>query len=253
MVESTESLETETAQEVETLSALWWLWLPLAGALALAAYAHFFVAGYETWIAGERGALEFIHIVVPLASLVLALRLLARPEVRRHRLLQLWLGLAAFGCFYVAGEEASWGQHYIQWATPEYWQTVNDQGETNLHNTSSWLDQKPRVLLEIGVVIGGILIPLAALRWPQIRRSRFAIILPPMICLPSALIAEIAAISKVIPNVFASVPLLFYRASEIQETYFYLFILFYLIVLRSRLLACGRERAGSCGAAGPTG
>ena len=236
-VESTELLEIKTAREVETLSALWWLWLPLAGALALLAIAHFFQAGYQAWVAGERGALEFLHVVVPLASLVLALRLLARPEVRGRRLLQLWLGLAALGCLYVAGEEASWGQHYLQWSTPEYWQTVNDQGETNLHNTSSWLDQKPRGLLEIGVVIGGILIPLAALRWPQIRRSRLAIILPPMICLPSALIAEFARMSERILNVFGSAAGLFYRASEVQETYFYLFILFYLIVLRRRLLA----------------
>ena len=236
-VESTELPEIETAREVETLSALWWLWLPLAGALALLAIAHFFQAGYQAWVAGERGALEFLHVVIPLASLVLALRILARPEVRGRRLLQLWLGLAALGCLYVAGEEASWGQNYLQWSTPEYWQTVNDQGETNLHNTSSWLDQKPRGLLEIGVVIGGILIPLAALRWPQIRRSRLAIILPPMICLPSALIAEFAAMLERILNLFWGAAELPYRTSEVQETYFYLFILLYLVVLRRRLLA----------------
>ncbi len=239
MVESTESPETATAREVGTLSALWWLWLPLAGALALLALPQISRAGYEAWVAGERGALEFLHVAVPLASLVLALSLLARPEVRGRRLLQLWLGLAALGSLYVAGEEASWGQHYLQWSTPEYWQTVNDQGETNLHNTSSWLDQKPRGLLEIGVVIGGILIPLAALRWPQIRRSRLAIILPPMVCLPSALIAEFAAVSERILNLFGVAGGVFYRTSEIQEMYFYLFILLYLIVLRRRLLAWG--------------
>ncbi len=237
MAESTESPEIETAREVGTLSALWWLWLPLASALVLLALPQVSLAGYEAWVAGERGALEFLHIVVPLASLVLALSLLARPEVRGRRLLQLWLGLAALGSLYVAGEEASWGQHYLQWSTPEYWQTVNDQGETNLHNTSSWLDQKPRGLLEIGVVIGGILIPLAALRWPQIRRSRLAIILPSMICLPSALIAEFAAVSERILNLFGVAGGVFYRTSEIQETYFYLFVLLYLIVLRRRLLA----------------
>src|SRR3546814_4167282 len=54
----------------------------------------------------------------------------------------------------MAGEEASWGQHYAGWLTPDNWQALNDQGETNLHNTSSWLDQKPRTLLEIGVIVG---------------------------------------------------------------------------------------------------
>ncbi|MEE9250624.1 MAG: hypothetical protein V3U93_05795, partial [Alphaproteobacteria bacterium] len=118
MAESTESPEIETAREVGTLSALWWLWLPLASALVLLALPQVSLAGYEAWVAGERGALEFLHIVVPLASLVLALSLLARPEVRGRRLLQLWLGLAALGSLYVAGEEASWGQHYLQWSTP---------------------------------------------------------------------------------------------------------------------------------------
>ncbi len=237
MVESTEPPETDPAREVGTLSALWWLWLPLAGALALLVLPQVSRAGYEAWVAGERGALESLHVVVLLASLVLALSLLARPELRGRRLLQLWLGVAALGSLYVAGEEASWGQNYFQWSTPEYWQAVNDQGETNLHNTSAWLDQKPRGLLEIGVVIGGILIPLAALRWPQIRRSRLAIILPPMVCLPSALIAEFAAVSERVLNLFGVAGGLFYRTSEIQEMYFYLFILLYLIVLRRRLLA----------------
>src|SRR3546814_9825984 len=73
--------------------------------------------------------------------------------------------------------EASWGQHYAGWLTPENWQALNDQGETNLHNTSSWLDQKPRTLLEIGVIVGGILIPMLALRRPALREGRFAIFL----------------------------------------------------------------------------
>ncbi len=237
MVEGTASLESETARKGKSLHALWWLWLPLAGALALLAIAHFFPASYQAWVLGELGVLESLHVVVPLAGLAVALGLLVTPEVRGNRLLWLWLCVAALGCFYVAGEEASWGQHYLQWNTPEYWQAVNDQGETNLHNTSAWLDQKPRGLLEIGVVVGAILIPLAALRWPQIRRSRLAIIFPPMISLPSAFIAEFASNSERVLEAFGSSMWLFYRTSEVQETYLYLFILFYLIGMRHRLLA----------------
>ena len=219
------------------MSRFWWLWLPVAVVLVLFAWPQAFPANYRAWVGGERGALELLHVLIPLASLVLAGRMLVLTQVRRQPLLWAWLALAALGSLYIAGEEASWGQHYLGWGTPEVWQALNDQNETNLHNISSWLDQKPRGLLEIGVVIGGILIPLAALRWPQIRRSRLAIILPPMICLPSALIAEFAAMSERILNVFWGAAELPYRTSEVQETYFYLFILFYLIVLRRRLLA----------------
>ncbi|MCB9982820.1 MAG: hypothetical protein H6861_03965 [Rhodospirillales bacterium] len=36
---------------------------------------------------------------------------------------------------------------------------MNDQNETNLHNISSRFDQKPRLILLVGVVVGGLIIP----------------------------------------------------------------------------------------------
>src|SRR3546814_19755347 len=93
----------------------------------------------------------------------------------------------------MAGEEASWGRHYAGWLTPEGWQAINDQGETNLHDTSSWLDQKPRTLLEIGVIVGGIIVPLLALRRTAIREGRFALLLPPPVCLSVAVLAASSA------------------------------------------------------------
>jgi hypothetical protein len=213
----------------------WWLWLPVAVLLALFAWPQAFPASYGAWIGGERGALELLHVLIPLASLALAGRMLVLARVRRQPLLWAWLAMAALGSLYIAGEEASWGQHYLGWGTPEGWQALNDQNETNLHNTSSWLDQKPRTLLELGVIVGGIVIPLAALRWPAIRRTRLAIILPPFLCLPSAVIAEAVRMSERALSVLAPGTTLFERASEVQELYFYLFILLYMIVLRQRL------------------
>jgi hypothetical protein len=217
------------------LSRLWWLWLPAAVLLALFVWPNLFPAGYVTWIGGELGALELSHVVIPLASLVLAGRMLALPQVRRQPLLWTWLALAALGSFYIAGEEASWGQHYLGWVTPESWQGLNDQNETNLHNTSSWLDQKPRALLELGVIVGGIAIPLAALRWPGIRRTRVAIVLPPFLCLPSAVLAEAVRMSERALSALSPGATLFERASEVQELYFYLFVLLYLIAMGRRL------------------
>ena len=124
MVETTKPLAAGPAQNSEAMPALWWLWLPLGGAFVLLACAQLYPAAYEAWVAGERGALEFLHVVIPLACLALALRMLTMPEVRRRWPLWLWLALAALGSLYVAGEEASWGQHYFGWATPETWQAV---------------------------------------------------------------------------------------------------------------------------------
>lgn len=237
MAEQITQTRTAPPGDPDMLPSLWWLWLPIAAILALLAVDQLFPPGARSWVGSEQGLVEFLHVVLPLAGMLVALRMLFMPEQRQHPWLWLWLALAAAGSFYVAGEEASWGQHYLQWATPESWQAINDQGETNLHNTSSWFDQKPRILLELGVVIGGILIPLAALRRPDIRRMRFAVIFPPLICLPSALLAEIARASERLLDLLDPGTQIFSRASEVQETYFYFFILLYLIVLRRRLLA----------------
>lgn len=221
----------------ERMSAMWWLVLPIGGALGLIMWSNMAPSSYVRWMGGEQGVLEGLHVLIPAASALLALRLLRTALRRRHMPLSLWLGAAALGSIFIAGEEASWGQHYLQWTTPEQWQAINDQAETNLHNTSSWLDQKPRTLLEIGIVFGGILIPLAALRWPGIRRSRLAVILPPAVCLPSAVLAEVAKFWERVQGATGADAILFHRPSEIQEAYFYVFILLYLIVLGRRLSA----------------
>lgn len=51
-----------------------------------------------------------------------------RTQANIHFLL---LGLFFFVC---AGEEISWGQRIFGWDTPEAWQELNAQKETNLHN-----------------------------------------------------------------------------------------------------------------------
>ena len=44
------------------------------------------------------------------------------------------VGIMAMAALFFAGEEISWGQSYLQWTTPTWWQE-NFSGETNLHNS----------------------------------------------------------------------------------------------------------------------
>lgn len=74
-----------------------------------------------------------------------------------------WLLAWVLACVYFAGEEISWGQWYFQWQTPEVISQINDQNETNLHNTSTWFDQKPRTLVEIWIFVTGLIFPLIGL------------------------------------------------------------------------------------------
>ena len=237
-----EAQTTLRLQRAERLPVLLYLWMPLVIAVVLSLTWHVNPALYRDVFVGETGALEFTHFVIPLISVVLCLRILPMAEVRGDRLVFIWILLGLLGSIYMAGEEASWGQHYAGWLTPEGWQAVNDQGETNLHNTSAWLDQKPRTLLEIGVIVGGIIIPLLALKRPAIRRGRFAIFLPALVCLPTAVICEVGKIWERLHSLGLWDWVIFYQASEVQELYLSLFILFYLIVFRNRVLA--RRTAG---------
>ena len=214
-----------------TPDRLWTLWLPVGLAVLLSLLGTLAPGLYDAWLNDERGGVELAQWLVLLGAVLVAARLLARPEVRRRPALLAWDALAGLACFYVAGEEISWGQHLAQWNTPEYWRAVNDQQETNLHNTSSWFDQKPRTLLEIGVIVGGLLAPLLRRLRPGAFRGLVDLLAPTAATVPIALVAEFAGLAKRLEmNVF-------FRPSEIQELYFYLFAFAYLVVLQWRAKA----------------
>lgn len=48
---------------------------------------------------------------------------------------RVWLAGFSLMCFLALGEEASWGQHYLGYETPDALAAVNVQNEMNLHNT----------------------------------------------------------------------------------------------------------------------
>ncbi len=228
------------------LPAPWSLGVPLAVAALLLVVDRGAPRWYALWISGERGALEIGQFLVVLAGLAMALAALRLPRVRASRVLAGWFTLAALGCLYVAGEEVSWGQHLANWSTPAYWQAINDQGETNLHNTSVWLDQHPRSLLELGVVAGGVVLPLLMRLRPGLARRRLAVLAPPMALVPTALLAELVRLPERLSSALDRDLHVFLRASEVQELYFYLFVLLYLAAMRRRLAG-----PASTGARGP--
>jgi hypothetical protein len=225
----------EASVDAPAEGRLWWLWLPLATAVILAAVPNLAPQLYGRQFAGEQGVVELAQFAVMLGGIVLAAALLARRPVRRHAWLAAWSALALVGCVYVAGEEVSWGQHLVGWATPEAWQRLNDQGETNLHNTTAWLDQKPKLILEIAVLGGGLLLPL----WPAARRRlegrRLGYLLPSVRCVPAAALVLLARLEDAASDLFDTGLLLFYRTSEINELFMYVVVVIYLHDLHRRV------------------
>jgi hypothetical protein len=117
-----------------------WLWFPpllLILELAVRVYSG---AAYTRWFDNELGVVE---LATPVAS---ALGVVAGIAALRHRTrlprgwLQGWVALVTLACVYLTGEELSWGQQLLGWSTPDLLVAVNKQGETNLHNISTWFN-----------------------------------------------------------------------------------------------------------------
>jgi len=217
-----------------------WLWLPII--LAVFVWAGFFSLGrpvYERWFESELGFIELTTPLILVFAIVYGLRAF---HLRKHLpvwWLGIWILLITAGSLYFAGEDLSWGQHLFGWETPEELKAINDQQETNLHNISSWFDQKPRLLLETWIIIGGIFVA----GWRRWRGEIFESnnwqywFWPGFACFPAALLAELVKLPERIKTSFdiASLPTDL-RYSELQELMFATFLLCYLASNMRRLV-----------------
>lgn len=210
-----------------------WLWLPILGVAAQILVELFVPANQIADFHSESGPHETIQALLTLVGAFLAFKILLMPQVKERIFVFLWVLLAFLACIYITGEETSWGQHIIGWNTPEYWAQLNDQGETNFHNTSSWLDQKPRLVLEIGVLIGGVLIP--ALHYFKVSLpQKFHLIYPDSRVFTTSIIALGITITDKIDDAMKDIEIM-HRASEVEEVYLFYFVFLYLIYLRQKM------------------
>ena len=184
----------------------------------------------------ENGPHELIQVGLLLAGFVVAVKTLLGMDRNKNRWLTFYIGVAAFSCLIVAIEEMSWGQTIFKWGTPEEWAEVNNQRETNLHNTSKWLNQKPRFILEIGILFGGIILPLLKEYKPLWLPKRFEIIYAPQELFVTAIIALFVKLTDKIGKSYLDFDF-FTRPSEVGELYLFYFVLFYLITMKRRLTA----------------
>lgn len=190
----------------------------------------------------ESGAVENITAVLLAVAIYFVTstlwRALFAPSVAFKASTILWLVIFGLGCIYFLGEEISWGQHLFGWATPESWMEVNDQGETNLHNTSGWLDQIPRTVLTIGIIVGGLLCPLLR-KWHGENRGRkgeaFLIhFLPGWNCVIGAACVVGIALLGVLHR-STEYAWLDIRVGEVKESLIAMFLLIYIVDFGQRL------------------
>ena len=220
------------------LPAWLWLWGPLSCLLVVPALFIFFPEHAQKLIGDENGIPDLATPIVLIPGIIAGFLCHALRKNLPAPWLHIWLMLMTVACIYFAGEEISWGQSLFHWQTPEVISRINDQNETNLHNMSSWFDQKPRLLLAMGVLIGGIVLPL----W---RKSKGIVyrdrdwrywFWPDFICLPAGVLAFAVKFPQHYENITGhwlfSTP---FRTSEFQELYFAYFLMLYLMSCYTRL------------------
>lgn len=216
-----------------------WLWFPPLLAVIVFATRLADPAFYDRYIEGEHALVELATPVVALCGFVVGLTMLGMLREIPSRAMRAWVVLITLACLYLGGEELSWGQQLFQWETPAVIEQLNDQRETNLHNMSSWFDQKPRLLLELWVLIGGVIVPLRR-RWSRRTSNKvfWKWFWPAWECFPTALLAILIKLPERYRDVAGAGSLPFeIRWSEPQEYYFALFLLIYLLAVRARLRA----------------
>ena len=223
-------------REKSPIDMLWWLGLPLFFMVGQIGIEIFVPDNLKPALHSEWGPHETLQTLFIALAFVVGCITLRKVDWKKDKLTGAWILLATVCCFYVAGEEISWGQQILKWDTPEYWSTLNDQNETNLHNTSDWLDQKPRLLLFIGIAFGGLVIP-ALRRWkPSALPVKFEKLYPPDCLAVTALgVAVPYAIQEITEQFIRGG--LFHRVSELQELFMYYFVFLYLLDSRNRIIS----------------
>lgn len=220
------------------LPATVWLWLPIgffALRYAISVFTHKH-QGLESWLLGELGLIENLTVLLLVTSTLITIFLIHRSGKVLRLIPRLFLVVYCIGCIYFAGEEASWGQHWFGWGTGEYFSEVNDQKETNLHNTSVFLDRMPKAIVSLSIFIGGIFAPLYWRRKGLIIDCRKPMwwLFPTWICLPTALFATMATWPSKIERA-TGWTFYFSEAQEMKEFYIACFFLLFIVSLARRL------------------
>lgn len=219
-------------------SDAWWTaYLPILMIAVIVAIQFAAPDFYRAHVLPEGyGFLELTQFVLAAGASILCFMALSFQVVKNSRLLWFAVLFFAIAAFYIAGEEHSWGQHFFQWNTPSYWSEINRQQETNLHNTSAWFNQRPKLLFDNAMYIGGLLIPFIQLWTGPFRRPLLALLTPSLAIAPVALIALTFKLIDTVGKNVLDAPI-YTRPSEVTETFQYLYMLYYVIVLRRRLSA----------------
>ncbi len=235
-------LNNSTDNSWRSLSIIIWAVFPFVMIAILVVLAFIYPEGFMQAFAKDTtrggGIIEHGTVIVLLPGIIAGFIAFFKYRNRlSYRWLKWWLLILTLACVYFAGEEMSWGQHFFKFDTPDVLMAINDQREANIHNISSWFDQKPRALVEFWIIIGGIFVGL----WNLMKKKvvlqhdwRFWF-WPTYECIITAILVLFVRVLDWSGNWITCKSLKNFGSSELREYYVALFLSIYLLSFWFRL------------------
>lgn len=144
-----------------------WLWLwgiPVLSVLAILVASQMGMQVVEAVIVSPFGFSENVPTLFILFGVAYAIAIMRLPDIGR---LKGWMLVYIIALVFFAGEDQNWFQYWLGTEVPDYFLIHNKEKETNLHNMSSWFNQKPRLAVELWILTACILAPLGWWTWPK--------------------------------------------------------------------------------------
>lgn len=144
-----------------------WLWLwgiPVFSMLAIIVASQMSLDVVDAVIVSPFGFSENVPTLFIIVGVAYAIAIMRLPNIGK---LKGWMVVYALALVFFAGEDQNWFQYWLGTEVPNYFLVHNKEQETNLHNMSTWFNQKPRLLVEIWVLVACILVPMGWWTWPK--------------------------------------------------------------------------------------
>jgi len=204
---------------------------------------------FDLW--NESGFIENLQALFLFLSIIFIF--ITIKAYRKNIFFKILLIIKLFALIYFLGEEISWGQHFLEWNSPEFFMIANSQKETNLHNISGLFNQFPRLLVLIWCALSSITIFLIN-RISMINNQIFIFICPDkkliyisillLLCvIPDLVVDKFNLYKESIDGDFSYnkkkffygiISLKFLRLSELQELIFTFYFFIYSVSLKKR-------------------
>ena len=131
--------------------------------------------GWDPRIWSENGLVEIIQEIILFFTISYLLFFLIKLKNTNYPAIKIFLILEILGLSYFFLEEISYGQHIIEYNTPEFFMNLNNQKEFNFHNISNLFNELPKSFIYIWC---GFAIPFVKIFKPKIKKIYSIIINP---------------------------------------------------------------------------